>query len=500
MEEIKVDNISVNILSSKDMADYIEQALNNERVIDVCFDKSDFNILGHLLQAYAVATGDLSNGSVEKIIDNFSKNKDQLSIDDERNKLTGRQIYFQNNMLDDIMQYHARKLGINKEDIAKNRDKILSSIYLQCKNNIFMTHSFSGKLADKVEKEGLNADNELFTIEFQALEKAGMKTPFKKGMICFCELSHATFGYAEGVPERVGMTIGKRGRAQDETMKEVLTRNLSEKLDNNDTLNEEEKDIVLLAGRRIIDFYCEKSESAIAFMRQPFSVDEPDKRHLQFEYKDMFCKNHLLVKSFLRDDKEMQEEYISAAKHLGEGCNFGEEQIAFIEKINQKYPNNRFFKNFYSNTMTKYVTQNCLACFCRNGYADGYKAQRIEPDKFSVARIPAAGDLFAIKKKKLIRQTEEKLITEKYQQQLYDQKYKFEIKSGRIPLESFEEFQTKNPHNPHSVSFLSFRNTQGYNNSKHPNYIAIHEEARKIVLSPLKKEKFTVHKEKTMSY
>ena len=504
MERVEVESIPVDLISSAEMAGYMERALNADEVKNACASKYEFEYMGHLLQAYAVATGDLSDESIKHIADNFAENKDKINLPFERStRFEGIQRYFADHMTEDIIAYHAQKLKIPATEIDKNKRKILSSIYLQCHNNQFMTHSFSGKLAETVKTEGLNINSELFQNEFKALELAGMRQACKKGVLCYCELSKATFGYAQGCPERLTQAIGRNGEKEDETYKEILERNLRNRLDENIDLSAKEKQIVSYAGKKIIDFYCTETKSAIAFMRadelrggeRELTTECPQR---VFNYEKGFMANKISVGTFLQSkgDEKLQAKYDEAVAELAAGKEFGEKQADFVTEFNQKYPDNKYFKDFYKNADTTTITTQCLICFVRNGNADGYTTQYIEPSKLAVATFDAPHDLFAQRAKaaeKEIEQATEKLIAETYQKGLYEKKYMLELKRGVKPAESFEQFQAKNPHNARSADFITYRINNGYNNKDSENYQKVRVQAKKILSEP-QKQNITVGK------
>ncbi len=491
MARVEIDGIVVDLISSAEMAGYMERALNDSDVISACADEYEFQYMGHLLQAYAVATGNLSDESIKHIADNFAKNKDKIQLPFDRNThFEGIQRYFADHMTDDVIAYHAQKLKIPTGEIDKNKKKILSSIYMQCHNNRFMTHSFSGKLADTIKVEGLNIESELFQNEFKALELAGMRQAYKKGVLCYCELSMATFGYAQGCPERLTQAIGS-GAKKNETYKEMLERNLHANLDNNIDLTAKDRQIVRYAGKKIIDFYCIEPKAAIAFMRadelfngeRKLYADLPD---LGRETREAFNKDKFYVNLFLqrKGDEKLQAKYGEAIAELDAGKEFGEKQAEFVAEFKQKYLDSGYFEDFYKNADTTFITRRCLSHFVQNGNADGYTTQYIEPSKLAVAIFDAPHDLFAKREKeaeKVVEQTTEKLIAEIYQKGLYERKYMIDLKRGAKPEESFEQFQAKNPHNPHSADFAAFRINDGYNNKDSENYKKVREQAEKML-------------------
>ena len=59
-----------------------------------------------------------------------------------------------------------------------------------------------------LKKEGLDISKEKFKEEYAILRNVGLFQPYQTGNLLFCELSKASFGYAQYAPERLIYSLG----------------------------------------------------------------------------------------------------------------------------------------------------------------------------------------------------------------------------------------------------------------------------------------------------
>ncbi len=487
MQKIHLGKYDIEKLSKEDLSSYFEKAFNNPIVIQMINNSSSlsqvstrFNNFGNILQAYLSATGDLSEAMIEKLATDFEQNSDKISQPINQNKIEGIQKYFADYVMPHIITHHANKLKLKEPLSFSETANVLDSIYCTCRNNQFLTHSFNGALLKNIKDEGLNINKELFKEEYAILQEIGLYQPYQKGNLLFCELSKASFSYAQYAPERLIRTLGCMNRHEEnQTINEYLTTGFQEQLSSKH-LSSKQYQRYFSAGKKMIDFYFgNNAQSAIAFKpatNQPF-IDDNKRAHSELRFAltdwrlnskiEKICKNN--------NQPEMKNKFDEAIKEIKD-LKIYNKMDSFISDFQKQYPDDKTFQTLYKEALTKAVTKDCLNNFMYNGCADGYpiKGGKLEPDNFSLAVIPNPIEQY-VKNSKLINTIEkEKLMAKEYNQELYNQKYIFETQSGRIPKESFEEyctnhfsniyFQTskKNGLNMENPQYTAWKKAKGY--------------------------------------
>ena len=399
-----INGYTIEEISNTEMADYFERAFNSQSVEDIICNaesietgNSYYQTFGNILQAYATATGDLSDASIEQLAKDFDKNKEKCYIPhDSINEIDGIQRYFADHIMPIIIEKHCAQMDLQQPLSLKDNIKIQESIYMQCKNNMFLTHSFNGALIDKVAQNGLDISKEKFQEEFKSLEKTGMSQPYKINKLCFCELSKATFGYAPKSPERLSMIFSnwKQKQKNSQTLHNYLIQSLNANVESTSNTDANIKKEALVAGKKMIDFYFSQDKSAIAFMKENCKVSEPPKT-LSKRFKYPFLYFNLRLNSVLRNDEEMLKMLSETQAQLKEN-NFDKLEL-FIDTFNKKYPEKDTLKYFYKNCTTKTITEDCLNNFVRNGNADGYDIEggKVPADKFALCKFNNPYDLYA---------------------------------------------------------------------------------------------------------
>lgn len=332
-----------------DMAIYFEKAFNSkfyreliEQSDSISTASTHFINIGNILRIYVTSTGDLSEESMNKLIYDYSLNYEKLTetsyfnfskkheSDDYLDKY---QIYFKDYILPMIIDVY--KTRINIREPLSYRDMIRVQIYMlkHSKNNIFLTHSFSAALLERINQYGLDSRMELFEREYQSLIKlTGHDTPYKRGKVFLCELSNATFRYTERTPERLHTLLGTYGVSRKDigTSQDYYTRCLKFKLEHNKKLSLKEKKQIYEDVKKMIDFYYIPQKNCIAFKKE---------------------------------EKPFKSEDVT------------------------KYFSDNFIRN-----MTKY----CLNEFDNRGYGNEYEVDKLDRSTFEIATIPDIFDIYSL--------------------------------------------------------------------------------------------------------
>lgn len=403
------DAIELVDISEYEMADYISRAFSAESVKQM-LRKEDtiglsedlFQKFGNILQAYASATGDLSDKSINSLANDLSKHKDILRQPyDRKTKLDGEKIYFSKYVMPKIIENYAMRMKIEQPLSLSDACKILAAVETNCKNNCFRTHSFNGALLPEIKKNGLDIHKEMFVEEFNILSSADMRQPYQKGNLLFCELSKASFGYALRAPERLFMSLHRPDSEQkkDQSTNEFLTQRLQDNLSENSNLSSNDKQKVFTAGKKIIDFYFgEHNKSAIAFIKLKHSpvsaASEKYKRmySLSLSYSLSNSLSKFLDKN---NDSTMKEDYKKAVEAFKADKNT-QKLFDFVDKFNKKYPENDILKRETEQFMIDSMTTFALNNFSYNGNADGYiiDSGKMPRDQFALAEFDNPIDVY----------------------------------------------------------------------------------------------------------
>ena len=470
METIQLEACEIRKLSSQDMADYFEKAFANPQVQHMIKSseklsaaESKFQHFGNVLQAYVSATGDTSEKMIETLAVDFEQHSDKLSQPVNSDKIDGVQTFFADHVLPHIIKHYRPDYDgepLNLEEISD----LLKRIKLNCQNNRFKTHSFNGALLEEIKTNGLDIHKEMFLDEYAKLREVGMFQPYQTGNLLFCELSKATFGYALCAPERLVRSICPMERQKDDqSTREYLLNGLRQGLDKKNISSEKYKS-VMAAGQKMIDFYFgKKQKSAIAFMADTNGITDEVTGYntdLQCLFMNYFFKLKVMDFCQSKNNQKLCEKFVNAVDKAEEQEEFAPMDQC-IKEFRKLYPDNDLFEKPIQNAFIKSVTNGCLNNFMYNGNADGYriKGGKLGIDKFSVATIPNPIEMYTVHKKQEYAIEKEKFMAEEYNRELYENKYSFVIKSGRVPEESFEDYCRKNISN---VYFLSSKERNAF--------------------------------------
>lgn len=366
-------------ISQDEMAQFLEKIYNSVVVrqqiancpsLAKADDLSDY--IGEFLVHYAVSTGDLSQGAIDRLAQSIAKTYNgakNISKDELFFSTAGAAI------VDKVAQGLGMKSPFSLDDYSL----ILMNIEMQNKSNRFSTHSFNGALLEEVDKNGLDISKELFKDEFAQLQKIGAKTTFKTGKLNVCELSYASFGYLHRNPERVFMAFsGEERQKDDQTQREFYTqglKNLAEK----SALGQQEKQQVVQAGERVIDFYTSSDKSCMAIIREKeISPSSSTAQNLLMNgLGGVAYKIPIKVRQQLDTDEYRQAYQAKDVGKIGEILQQWANEHPEIEPTLQQ----QMEKSFYD--ALKFGALNNFS----NSYADGYDIAdgKLERDKFAIA-------------------------------------------------------------------------------------------------------------------
>lgn len=466
MERIIKKDYPLTLISKEEMAEYIQRFMESESFKNVVINEKNilgasdsYNKLSDYLTNYAIATGDLSNQSIEKIVKDFKENQDVF--DKNSYKKTSRnpfvnhspvspsemkQEYFKRCLMPMIVEKWREKLEITDINDLSSIIKIQEAISLQCKNNQYYTHSFNGALKEHIEANGLNIKNELFNDEYKSLSVLnGQDTPFKSGVLCYCELTENSFSYAPKSPERLHMQLNEGIKQQDnETPQEYYKRCLHHKIENPSTrLNTEQKSkivenkVKIIADvEKMINFYYGQNKSCIAVWKQEKETNEPAKA------EDLITTQFLSIKTkeyfLLKKDAELSDLFSDVELSIKNRENGVLDKMQnVLDMFAKKYPDNDTIKSFFKDSSAKIISEYCLNNFMYGGYGDGYIAEGgvIDRDKFSIATFDNPYSLYAEHQKEL-EQEKKQNENESQTSVLQEKRQNF---LGRIKVEPTEE-------------------------------------------------------------
>ena len=489
MEKIVCGMYEIKKLSLDDIAGYFERAFNNPVVKKMLNNSpslskasSNFEHFGNMLQAYVTSTGDLSDTMIETLANDFEKYSYKISQSVNTSKIDGKQMYFADHLMPYIMQHHMDRLGLKEPLNLEQTTKVLKSIRLNCANNQFLTHSFNGALLEDIKRDGLDIHKEKFKKEYAILQSIGIFQPFQTGNLLFCELSKASFGYAKYTPERLAMSLAGDINSHDEyhTINEYFTESFKSCLQSKN-LSTEQYSNAFTAGKRMIDFYFGKDiKSVIAFKESSRRIytEENDYAHAELKYAltDWMLSSKIEKQCLDKNLQELNDEFKKAVEDIKSTGSY-KKMDDFIIKFSAQFPDDKIFQTILKNAIIKAVTNHCLNNFTYNGCADGYiiDGGKLETDKFSLAVIPNPIDQYIKNERLMIAIEKEKSIARAYNKELYEQKYVYEIKLGRQPIESFDEYCINNFSNTYFLTsrengvlienpkYTAWKKEKGYN-------------------------------------
>lgn len=400
MEKKRIGEFEILDISAEEMADYLTRAFSRPETKDMLTSAQSlseaerrYKTLGNILQAYASATGDLSDKTIGVFAQEMAENAELLKEPyDNNRKLSAEQKYFGKFVMPKIVKIHAQRLGLSEPLSYADSCKVLASVEAQSKNNTFKTHSFNGALLPEIKQNGLDIGKEKFHDEFAVLRQAGMYQPYQTGNLLFCELGKSTFGYSLRAPERIVMSLSTAtGQQKDnQTVGEFLHQNLSENLQQKTELSEAEKSQVRVAAEKIIDFYFGKEQkAAIAVVKdkgEHVTAAEKYEPRLGSQFGALLG---MRIEGFCRQNKDEASvrQYQEAVAAFKEG-----QQLDKLEKFardfTEKYPEGPL-KGVFETFMTKNMSEFGLNNFTYEGNSDGYRVPsgKLAPEKFAVAEF-----------------------------------------------------------------------------------------------------------------
>lgn len=401
MEKKRIGEFEVVDISAEEMADYLTRAFSRrstEELLTSATSLSDaeskYQNLGNILQAYASATGDLSDKTIDGLVADLAENADVLRQDyDNSRKLSPEQKYFGAFVMPKIAEVHRQRLGLSEPLSFEDSCRVLASVEAQSKNNKFKTHSFNGALLPEIKANGLDISKEKFQEEFAILRQAKMYQPYQTGNLLFCDMSKSTFGYTLRAPERLVMSLATASDRQkdNQSVGEFLTQNLQQKLQQNETVADAEKGKVYAAGKKIIDFYFgEAHQSAVAIVKdsgEHLASGEKYKQMLGRQFGAMFG---MRLEGFCRQNQDEQSvrQYQEAVAEFNEKGDLKKLE-QFTRDFAQKYPDSKLLNGVHETFMTKNMSEFGLNNFTYAGNSDGYRVPsgKLSPDKFAVAEF-----------------------------------------------------------------------------------------------------------------
>lgn len=274
METKEYKGVDFKVIEPEDLAKYIERVYDNETFRSFLlgsrskgFCEQTTNRLSDILVKYYIATGDDSEKSIETIVSSFRDNPVDMRNVSGPNDIKFHQ--FRYAAYPFIIDYWKNELGKDELSFADIQE-IMIVAATQSYINRFDTHSFNGALKDRVEREGLNINNEMFKENFDYLSSfAG--SAYAVGDLFLCNLSESSWGYMHHSPERLWMTIGSHSvtREPGENDNEFAKRNLDDVLSRYVGLYDDKYlETAKVLGDEMIDFYTKSDDVCVAICRK----------------------------------------------------------------------------------------------------------------------------------------------------------------------------------------------------------------------------------------
>ncbi len=356
-------------ISNQEMAKYMSMIFNSDALKEL-YKRFPLNAddlfcnLGNVLGKYYISTGDNSMESAEKIISEYVAHEPKT--------------FLRQSFMPMVEASVAKELGLNQPLSIKDRIRIVEHVRERNSKNKFYTHCFPEAIYDDVSTNGLDISKELFQEEFSVLSKIS-KTPFMTGKLNYCELSAGALGYATlGIPERVRLTLVKKSKQnKGEPMKDFLERALREQADEeiiNGKITEDDRESILQAGQKIIDFYL-RPNSCVAFFKKEdiYADNSRDTQKNDDRIKSLFIGklgtfNNI---SWGRYVSSIAEESISKIKKNPDM--FEKVYAEFFERIKTEIPSlEEYFDDFIEDTFAEILSRGAISNYEYSGNVDGY--------------------------------------------------------------------------------------------------------------------------------
>lgn len=395
MEIREHNGIEYKIISPDDLAVYIEKVYNHptfrtfllgQKTKGRCEQNTDR--LSDILVKYYVATGDDRDSSIERIVEAYANNPVDYRNVAGRNDIKFHQ--FRHTVFPFAVEYWKEQLGKEELTFEELKD-LLIVISTQSSINRFETHSFNGALKDKVNREGLNINSEMFRDNFDLLSHIS-HTPYNAGVLYLCNLSESSWGYMHHSPERLWMTIGSSSvsREEGETDNEFAKRNLDAVLANGAGIYDENYLLAARnAGEEMIDFYTQSEEACIAICRRGANPDiehsfEHSKSTVEGSLKYSFELPYSMQRSFPRE----------LVSRLNGSAIRGKESMAEIEAIIEEMRKaspgkSKLLDEFVANVFSAVMATYCVSNYMHEGMSDGITVQggKLPRESFALATV-----------------------------------------------------------------------------------------------------------------
>lgn len=371
-------------ISNEEMASYLNLAYNSENFIKIVSSAKNegnatlyFQKLGNAIAKYYISTGDNTLEGINAVCNLFMQSYLNGTFDDKFMEL--------------IISKCAKDIGIEKTPTIGEKTTIVNLVATRNINNQFYTHCFPGALYNTVKQNGLDISNEMFKEELGLLEKY-FKTGFKTGKLCYCELSEASLSYAnQSVPERVKFALGGNILFAKETKHESFLfslRNNLIQLVQVGKLRKDDFNTVYMAGKKLIDFYCQSENSAIAVFRNNRPTRENNSLKLFNGFLvDSSIRNTLFANKLQKILMACQNNPNNMAKILDEGLEELEKIFPEFKQLAEKVLNNELIFQ---------MKIRAVANFMHGGYADGYEIEsgKLLPTEFAITVCPCPIDMW----------------------------------------------------------------------------------------------------------
>ena len=382
METMVHNEVDYKVISPDDLARYIELVYSNDsfrtfllgcRSKGTCEQTTDR--LSDLLVKYYLATGDGREESIEKIVSSFASNPVNYQNVSGPNDVKFHN--FRHAVYPFVIDYWKEYLG--KDELSfKDLEEILIIAGTHSSINRFDTHSFNGALRERVEREGLNINNEMFRDNYEYLSRM-TSSAYEVGNLYVCNLSESSWGYMHHSPERLWMTIssGSMKREAGESDNEYAKRSFDDVLSKYVGIYDDQYlETAKVLGDEMIDFYTQSDDVCMAICRK----GEPDVEQAYEKSVDMITRRlnygfklpYSLQRSFPR-------ELVSKLNGIGmrgEKAGSLEDIERIIEEMKVASPDKvreleEFVINVFSANMATYSVSN----YMHEGMSDGIKIQ-----------------------------------------------------------------------------------------------------------------------------
>ena len=370
MQNVKVQELS-NYMNNLFNSPYFQQVVN--------YQQSLFTVLGNLLTKYYISTHDDSEESIKYLCMAY------ITCLKEKRNFT-EEIY-----IPYIFKKIREELQLEEPLSLLERVKIA---YLLKERNInkFYIHSFPGALYEEVKTNGLDISKELFQQELSLLERTS-RTSYKKGVLCYCELSEASLSYAtSGMPERVKFALDIKtdndiDLPKKEYYRKLFQRSITSKIKEG-TLKKEVAPSYIDIGLRVLDFYTSSDESCIAI----FQTRESKKVIPLEDFINSFMKINLYEIS----KTTIGAEIIKRLENITDPIKYIEElDLILIELTNTNPLLKEILEIIIDQKLEEIVKHISIPNLEHGGFADGYEIEggKLSPRDFSLVKFPTPREM-----------------------------------------------------------------------------------------------------------